>query len=66
MNVVIPTFLAPAAYILFILFMKISLRNDQSGRSPDWSTWMARAAAAMLIFLATVLVMMVDKSAEKV
>ena len=66
MNVVIPTFLAPAAYILFIIFMKISLRNDQSGRSPDWSTWIARAAAAVLIFLATVLVMMVDKSAEEV
>lgn len=66
MYVVIPTFAAPIAYVLFLIFMKIALRNDQSGQDPDWSTWVARAASVMLCCLAAVSIMIVDKSAEKV
>ena len=66
LNLLLPSFIAPTAYILFIIFMKISLRNDQSGRDQDWSTWMARTASAMLCFLVVISIIVVDKNAEKV
>ena len=66
MNLLIPSFIAPTAYILFILFMKISLRNDQTGQDQDWSSWIARTASAVLCFLVVISIILVDKSAEKV
>ena len=79
MYTLIPTFTAPAAYILFLIYMKISLRNEHSahrdlnpvypfihcsGQDPDWSTWLARAASVMLVMLSAVSIMVLDKSTE--
>ena len=66
MNLLLPSVIAPTAYILFIIFMKISLRNDQTGQDQDWSSWIARTASAVLCFLVVISIILVDKSAEKV
>ena len=67
MNLLLPSVIAPTAYILFILFMKISLRNDQTGQDQDWSSWIASTtASAVLCFLVVISIILVDKSAEKV
>ena len=65
MYVLVPTFTAPIAYVLFLIFMKIALRNDQSGQNPDWPTWIARAVSVMLVCLVAVSIMLLDKSMEK-
>ena len=67
MNVVISSFIAPIAYILFFLFMKFSLRNQKDqDQDQDWSTWIARAVSSILCFFVVFGIMINNKSPEKV
>ena len=73
-NVVISSFVAPIAYILFILFMKFSLRNQNDhyyyyyqNQNQDWSIWIARGATSINCFLVVLSMMILDKkNPEKV